>query len=69
MKKFLVGSLILGGIALTAQVDESHPENWFNMNPENHSVNGVGTDKAYKELLAGTQGSEIIVAVIDGGVD
>ena len=69
MKKFLFGSLILGGIALTAQVDESHPENWFNMNPENHSVNGVGTDKAYKELLAGKQGSEIIVAVIDGGVD
>jgi subtilisin family serine protease len=69
MKKFLFGSLILGGIALTAQVDESHPENWFNMNPENQSVNGVGTDKAYKELLAGKQGSEIIVAVIDGGVD
>lgn len=70
MKKFLFGSLILGGVALSAQYNEQgYHENWFNMDAATDSVNGVSTEKAYKELLQGKKSSEIIVAVIDGGVD
>lgn len=33
------------------------------------NVPGVGTNKAYKELLAGKKSTKIVVAVIDSGVD
>ena len=56
----------LGTVALTAQ--NSAPENWFNLDPS-EGVPGVSTEKAYQEILKGKKGKEVIVAVIDSGVD
>ncbi len=44
--------------------------NWQNLDPEKDNVMGVSTERAYSELLKGKKPKkEIIVAVIDGGVD
>jgi cell wall-associated protease len=51
-----------------AQKDKA-PENWFNLDKTENSVNGVSTEKTYRELLKGKKGRTVIVAVIDGGVD
>ncbi|WP_224998180.1 S8 family peptidase [Cesiribacter sp. SM1] len=45
------------------------PENWFNLDPQTDRVPGVSTERAYKELLAGKTPKEVIVAVIDSGID
>lgn len=46
------------------------PENWFNLDIIDNGYFGISTDKAYAELLKGkTAKQEVIVAVIDGGVD
>lgn len=45
------------------------PENWFNRHPEFFSVEGTGVDLAYEEFLLAKSGEELIVAVIDSGVD
>ncbi|MEN9610035.1 MAG: hypothetical protein RLZZ628_849 [Bacteroidota bacterium] len=51
-----------------AQKDKA-PENWFNLDKTENSVNGVSSEKTYRELLKGKKGKTVIVAVIDGGVD
>lgn len=45
------------------------PDNWFNLDPTNDKVNGVSTDRAYKELLKDKKSTTVIVGVIDSGVD
>ncbi|MBT31352.1 MAG: peptidase S8 [Thalassobius sp.] len=45
------------------------PENWFNLDRDEDNVQGVSTEKTYKELLKGKESKTVIVAVIDGGVD
>jgi len=45
------------------------PENWFNLDPEKDGINGVSTERTYKELLKNRSASSVIVAVIDSGVD
>jgi subtilisin family serine protease len=45
------------------------PKNWFNLDPQTDRVPGVSTDRAYRELLANKTPTEIIVAVIDSGID
>lgn len=45
------------------------PENWFNLDPQSDRVPGVSTERAYKELLANKTPREVIVAVIDSGID
>ena len=44
-------------------------ENWFNLDPHTNKVNGVGTERAYNELLKGKKSTQVIVGVIDSGVD
>ncbi|MCO4753753.1 MAG: S8 family peptidase [Bacteriovoracaceae bacterium] len=43
------------------------PHNWFNLSPEIDGIEGVGTERVYK--LFGAPTNEVIVAVIDSGVD
>lgn len=44
--------------------------NWYNLDPNTNDVPGAAVDKAYQDLLNNKKaGREIIVAVIDGGVD
>ncbi|AHM59856.1 subtilisin-like serine protease [Flammeovirgaceae bacterium 311] len=45
------------------------PENWFNMDPQTDRVPGVSTERAYRELLSQKTPTEVIVAVIDSGID
>jgi subtilisin family serine protease len=46
------------------------PENWFNLDVVDDGYFGISTEKAYRELLKDKNPrQEVIVAVIDGGVD
>ena len=53
-------------ISLKAQ---EPPKNWFKLDPVSDQFNGVSTEKAYAELLAGKTSKKVIVAVIDSGID
>lgn len=67
-KLLLLIALLFSGISLVAQGDEAK-DNWFNLDPSSDGVQGVSTERMYKELLAGKKGQTVIVAVIDSGVD
>jgi len=67
-KLLFVIALLFTGYTLTAQGDEVK-DNWFNLDPTLDGVQGVSTERMYKELLAGKKGTTVVVAVIDGGVD
>jgi len=57
---------------IKAEQDESVPLkflNWYNASPDSLGIQGAAVDKAYNELLQGRIGNEVVVAVIDGGVD
>lgn len=44
--------------------------NWYNLDPGTNDVPGAAVDKAYRDLLKNKKaGKEVVVAVIDGGVD
>jgi subtilisin family serine protease len=58
--------LLLFGLNAIAQ---SPPQNWFLLDPRTDHVYGVGSERAYNELLQGKTSTTVIVAVIDGGVD
>jgi subtilisin family serine protease len=69
----ILGIFLYGNIqAQYSTVDSLNQKyvNWHNKDFKTDKVPGVSVDKAYKELLAGkTSKKQIIVAVIDGGVD
>src|SRR3546814_18722786 len=52
-----------------AQIKDTPPENWFNIDYERDGVMGISTEKAYETLLNGKKSTTVVVAVIDGGVD
>ncbi|MCB0642750.1 MAG: peptidase S8, partial [Phaeodactylibacter sp.] len=64
----LVAAGLLAFTTVFGQGDKA-PENWFNLDAATDGVQGVSTEKMYKELLAGKKGETVIVAVIDSGVD
>ncbi len=69
-----VSVLLLSGFlaAQTATATSTvvkRPDNWFNLDPTNDKVNGVSTEKTYKELLKDRKSVPVIVAVLDSGVD
>ena len=73
MRKTMISlSLLLSiGISMaqkTAEVKPNAPINWYLQDPNKDKVFGVGAEKAY-ELLRGKTAKEIIVAVIDSGVE
>lgn len=45
------------------------PRDWFLLDPEADQFRGIGSEKAYKELLKGKKSSTVVVAVIDSGID
>jgi len=45
------------------------PKNWFNLDYQTDKVRGIGTEKAYAELLANKKSTTVIVAIIDSGID
>ena len=61
MDRLLIMSfLMLLTISLKAQ---EPPKNWFGLDPVSDQFNGVSTEKAYAELLAGKT-KKVIVAVM-----
>lgn len=65
-----IKSVILYAALLSFQLNaQVAPKNWFNLDPETDNVNGVSTERAYKELLKGKTPVSVIVGVIDSGVD
>lgn len=55
------------GDIMESMGSEDEPENWYNLSPELDRIEGVSTEQAYEHF--GAPASEIIVAVIDSGVD
>jgi len=73
MYKLLIAiSLIISsGISIAQKTKEAKPAaelNWYLKDPKKGKVYGVGSEKAY-ELLKGKTAKEVIVAVIDSGVE
>jgi cell wall-associated protease len=64
-----IAALVTIGLATTANAQSKAPDNWFNLDATENSVNGVSTEKMYSQLLKGKKSQTVIVAVIDGGVD
>ncbi|MCP4443422.1 MAG: S8 family serine peptidase [Aureispira sp.] len=65
---FLAGCF--GAQAFIVGAQDKAPENWFNLDNATDNVQGVSTEKAYKELLKDKKPKKkIVVAVIDSGVD
>lgn len=67
MKKITILASLFFALASNAQ--NKRPDNWFNLDAEKNSVNGVSTERTYEELLKGKKSTTIIVGVLDSGVD
>ncbi len=66
-KFLLLAQLVYCGVAFS-QAKPKAPINWYLNDPKDSKIYGVGADKAYK-LLEGKSAKEVIVAVIDSGVE
>jgi cell wall-associated protease len=62
-----IAALVTIGLATSANAQSKAPDNWFNLDASENSVNGVSTEKMYSQLLKGKKSQTVIVAVIDGG--
>ncbi|MFM8912588.1 MAG: S8 family peptidase [Flammeovirgaceae bacterium] len=69
--RFLIGcfALFISSVAHAQPQKNSVPENWYLLDPETDSVQGVSAEKAYATLLKGQPSKTILVAVIDSGID
>lgn len=68
MKRIFISALLLSSLIFSAQTAK-RPDNWFNLDPSADKVNGVSTERTYKELLKDKKSTTVIVGVIDSGVD
>ncbi|MCY7352349.1 MAG: S8 family peptidase [Cytophagaceae bacterium] len=64
----LLGGVVLAGIP-SDSVKTKAPANWFNLDPTYDDVRGVGTERAYRELLKNVPSKTVIVGIIDSGID
>jgi len=71
-KNLIAKAVIFAGVfAASTQLNaqDKAPKNWFNLDAGQDKVQGVSTEKSYKELLKGKPSQAVIVAIIDSGVD
>jgi cell wall-associated protease len=68
IKRTFLG-LLLASTFLSYGQTAKRPDNWFNLDPASDNVNGVSTEKSYRELLKDKKSTTVIVGVIDSGVD
>ena len=68
MKRLFIAAFALSTLWLQAQTSK-RPDNWFNLDPATDKVQGISTEKTYKELLKDKTGTTVIVGVLDSGVD
>ncbi len=73
MMKQLLSVIFFVVTALSAfsqsSTNRSIPNDWFLLDPEQDSLQGVSAERAYQTLLKGQPSRTVIVAVIDSGVD
>jgi subtilisin family serine protease len=68
-KHLLLAAWFIGSsIALQAQ-QLSRSQEWYQLDPNTDQLGGISTNKVYKNLLKDRPLQEVIVAVIDAGVD
>lgn len=68
MKKIFVLAACLFTSSLFAQ-NLKTKENWQNLDYATDGVRGIGTEKAYNDLLKGRNHQTVVVGVIDSGID
>lgn len=57
-------------LALGSIAQENEPnKNWMNLDRNIDNYPGISLEKAYETFLSGKEGKEVVVAVIDSGVD
>jgi cell wall-associated protease len=80
---YLAGSLAIGTAAegfaqagrqarhflMVEDTSRKTPKNWFNLDPQKDKLYGIGTERAYLELLKNRPSQTVVVAIIDSGVD
>jgi len=67
---FIITLILLSANAFAQSKNIQLPANWYNLDLTENGYFGISTEKAYRELLNDKKPKEnIIVAVIDGGVD
>ena len=72
MKSNLTALLLAAALPLTfvhAQDSLSVEQSWFHKCPDNDNINGISSERAYKELVPYKIIQTVTVAVIDGGTD
>ena len=72
MKKFTLSvlfQLFILVLATAQPAEKEIPKNWFLLDPENDSLQGVSAERAYETLLKGQPSKMVLVAVIDSGID
>lgn len=52
-----------------AELTEKETQNWGHLDLQKDTIPGMSVDRAYSELLKKKKGEQIIVAVIDSGID
>lgn len=63
---FILFSAVNG---FSQQLKKETPKNWFLLDPQTDSVQGVSAEKTYQTLLKDQPSKTILVAVIDSGID
>jgi subtilisin family serine protease len=67
MKKYII---FLNVFLVMGHIFAQHPpQDWYHNDPVSSEYQGIGTYKAYDELLKGRASATVVVAVIDSGVD
>lgn len=69
IKKLILAIGLFIPVIAAAQQTKKPVSGWQNLDLKTDSVFGIGTEKAYAELLKGKKHATVVVAVIDGGVD
>lgn len=71
-KNFVAKAIVFAGVfaaSMQLSAQDKAPKNWFNLDASQDKVQGVSTEKSYRELLKGKPSQTVVVAIIDSGVD
>ncbi len=68
-KVMLRGLLSVTFVAALGFNSFAQKKNWQNLDLKKDSTFGISTEKAYAELLKGKKSTQVLVGVLDGGVD
>ncbi|WP_226389831.1 S8 family peptidase [Penaeicola halotolerans] len=69
MKRSILSLILLLALSISTFAQQANPANWYNLDPKKDKALGVSTERAYQKLIKKKSGEDIIVAVIDSGID